>query len=334
MDSSQAGLVEYKFSELGDYNYDHDSKHFTPVTIQQRVHPQPMAAFVNPGKTYSYCSTESEGEEVIPIKLTGTPPFNIDIEIKHHGSARPEIISMTDVHSSTYELRVPHTKLHLGNSAILIRKVSDGRSCSRILDSSQPRVQISVHDAPSITPLEQQTDFCVGDRISFTLSGQAPFQVFYDFNGAPRKASVQGTTFRRLAEKPGVFTITGVQDSSSSCRASTHLTKHVHGMPSVRVSKGRESVVDIHEGGEAEITFDFGGTPPFEFTWTRSTNAKAGKGGRGRVLETRSLSSEEHSLTVRASEEGTYEVVAIRDAHCAYAKEGVDLGKKGKLLTY
>lgn len=104
-------------------------------------------------------------------------------------------------------------------------------------------------------------------------------------------------------------------------------------MPSVRVSKGRESYVDIHEGGEVEITFDFGGTPPFEFTWTRSTNAR--KGHKSQVLEMRSEVSEEYSMTIRASEEGTYEVVAIKDRYCAYTKAGVDFGKKGgKMLTY
>jgi nucleoporin POM152 len=37
-------------------------------------------------------------------------------------------------------------------------------------------------------------------------------------------------------------------------------------MPSVRISQGQVSVVDIHEGGEAELSFEFWGTPPFEFT--------------------------------------------------------------------
>ena len=334
MDTSQAGVVEYNFKELGDYNYDHDSKHFSPINIRQRVHPRPMAAFVTPGKTYSYCSTESEGEEVIPIKLSGAPPFTVDVEIKHHGTARPEIVTISDIPSATHDLRVPHSKLHLGTSAIAIRKVSDSRGCGRTLDSNQPRVQIAVHDAPSITPMEQQTDFCVGDRISYSLSGQAPFTIVYDFNGVSRKASVSTNTFRRLAKEPGAFTITSIQDSASGCKAAAHLAKQIHGMPSVQVSKGKESYVDIHEGGEAEITFDFTGTPPFEFTWTRSTNAR--KGHRSQVLEMRSDASEEYSMTIRASEEGTYEVVSIKDRHCAYAKDGVDFtaAKKGKLLTY
>jgi nucleoporin POM152 len=333
LDTSQAGVIDYVFTELADDNYDHSSKHFTQVTIQQRVNARPSARFNNPGRTYSYCSVESAGEEVIPITLEGVPPFAIDVEIKHHGSARPEIFYVKDINKNTHELRVPHQSLHLGNSAVSIRRVTDSRGCSRIIDNASPRVQIAVHDAPTIRSLENQEDFCVGDRISFALSGQAPFQVYYEFNGVARKASSGSTTFKRLAEKPGTFTITGVSDSGSSCRASTNIEKKIHGMPSVRVGKGVESQVDIHEGGEAEITFDFGGTPPFEFTWTRSTNARRGQ--RSEVLEMRSELSQDHHMAIRASEEGTYEVVSIKDRYCAYAKEGIDLTKKkGKLLTY
>lgn len=334
LDTTQAGLVEYRFTELGDYNYDHDGRHFTPITIEQRVNPRPLATFTSPGKSYSYCTIESIGEEVIPITLTGVPPFIIDVDLKHHGSARAEHYTFADIHQNTYDLKVPHKMLQLGNSAVSIRKVTDSRGCSRILDQvSTPRVQISVHDAPQIRAIESKEDFCVGDRLNFALSGQAPFTVYYNFNGVERKASVKTTMFRRLAEKPGTFTITGLTDAGSSCKASVNIERYIHGMPSVQVSKGRESVVDIHEGSDAEITFDFGGTPPFEFTWTRSTNAR--KGQRSELLEMKSEVSHEHTLSIRASEEGTYEVVSIKDRYCAYTKEGIDFGKKkNKLLTY
>lgn len=337
LDTSQPGLIEYKFVELGDYNYDHDSKHFTPVTIQQRVNPRPMARFSSPGKTYSYCTVEYDGEEVIPITLTGVAPFSIEVELKHHGSAKVEHHNFDQIPQDTFNLKVPHKTLQVGNSAVSIRKVTDSRGCSRILDvASTPRVHISVHDSPSIRTIDSTRDFCVGDRLNFALSGTAPFTVFYSFNGVERKATVKSTIFRRLAEKPGTFIITGVSDAASSCKADYDITAHIHGMPSVQVSKGRDSVVDIHEGGEAEITFDFGGTPPFEFTWTRSTNAKRGQ--KSEVLEMKSEKSDEYSLSIRASEEGTYEVVSIKDAYCAYSKEGVNVvgknKKSDKLLTY
>jgi nucleoporin POM152 len=335
LDTSLPGLYEYKFSKLADTNYADNQKHFTPLTIQQKVNSRPSAAFTTPGKTYGFCSVESDGEEVIPVKLVGQPPFELEVEIKHHGTIKPELAHYNNIDSLTHNIRIPHSRMHLGKSAVSLRRISDARGCTRSLDSTTPRVQISVHDAPTITPLETTSDYCVGDRLNFALSGVAPFQVFYTFEGAAKKATVSsGNTFRRLAEKPGTFIITGLQDSASACRATTNITKHIHGMPSVRVSRGKDSYVDIHEGGQAEILFEFGGQPPFEFTYTRSSNSEKG-GKKGVVLDMRSESSEEHSMRIFASEEGTYEVVSIKDAHCAYTKPGVKVEPdKRKRLTY
>ena len=336
MDTSHPGSYEYKFSKLEDANYDHSTRHFAPLTIQQRVNAKPSAAFKTPGTTYSFCSVESDGEEVIPITLHGAPPFDLEVEIKHHGSARPETVSLTGINSHSHSIRIPHSRLHLGKSSVALRRVSDKMGCARTLDSSTPRVQISVHDAPTITPMEAQNDFCVGDRINFALSGVAPFNVFYTFEGAARKAVASTATFRRLAEKPGTFAITGIQDSASSCRASTNIPKHIHGMPSVRVSKGRDAYVDIHEGGEAEMLFEFGGVPPFEFTYTRSSNTEKHGKKPGVILDMHSEVSDTHSMRIRAHEEGTYEVVSIKDRYCAYAKPGVKVNQKEaqKRLTY
>jgi len=337
MDTAQAGDYKYSFNKLGDSNYDDAGPQFSALTVEQTVFARPSAAFKNPGKTYSFCSSESEGEEVIPVQLTGKPPFALEVELKHIGSMRPETFMLRDIGSLSTSIKIPRNKLYAGKSSVALRRVSDSNSCSRTLDTATPRVQISVHDAPVITALESATDNCVGDRLNFALSGTAPFSVFYTFEGAERKATSQTTTFRRLAEKPGTFTITGVQDSASSCRSSTKLEKRIHGMPSVRVSKGKDSYIDIHEGGEAEILFEFGGSPPFEFTYTRSSNSeKKGKGGRGVVLDMRSEISDEHSMRIAAHEEGTYEVVAIKDRYCAYSRPGVKVGEKSgqKKLGY
>lgn len=336
MDTAQAGQYEYTFNRLGDSNYEHAAGHFSPLQVKQTVYARPSAAFKNPGKTYSFCSSESDGEEVIPVELSGKAPFTLEVELKHIGSMKPETVMLRDIPTHKTTIKIPRNKLHAGKSSVALRRVSDANSCSRTLDTTTPRVQIAVHDAPVITALESATDNCVGDRLNFALSGTAPFSVFYTFEGSERKATSQTTTFRRLAEKPGTFTITGVQDSASSCRSHTKLEKRIHGMPSVRVSKGKDSYVDIHEGGEAEILFEFGGTPPFEFTYTRSSNSdKKGK-SRGVVLDMRSEISDEHSMRIAAHEEGTYEVVAIKDRFCAYSRPGVKVGEKSgqKKLGY
>jgi nucleoporin POM152 len=157
--------------------------------------------------------------------------------------------------------------LNLGQHVVSIHKVRDAQGCQRTFENDASTVRVAVSDVPTIIPLESKIDYCVGERLSFSLSGHAPFDVFYTFDGVSRKATSRTTNFRRIAERPGIFTITAVSDGASGkCKAHKNITKTIHEMPSVRISRGQTSVVDIHEGGEAELQFEFWGTPPFEFT--------------------------------------------------------------------
>lgn len=267
METSEAGTHGYAISKVSDLSYNHDPRKFSPVKIEQRVHGRPSAAFGEGGKTYRYCKEDDAGGENVPIALKGQPPFHLEVEVRHHASSKPELVTIPNIETNQYNLHISHRLLSLGTHAVFIRKVRDAHGCQRRMDQEAPRVQINVADVPSISALEARTDYCIGDRISYMLSGTPPFNVFYTFNGQERKASAPTTTFRRLAEKPGEFTITAVTDQrSGDCKAHTRIAKVIHEMPSVRVSKGRTATVDIHEGGEAEILFEFGGTPPFEFT--------------------------------------------------------------------
>jgi len=332
MDTSKPGTYEYKFSELSDSLYGHDSRKFAPVVLEQKVNRKPAAAFTKPGQSYKYCKEEIAGDEVIPIRLEGVPPFSLEVDIKHQSSSRPETVKIANIETNSYDFRIPHRVLSLGVHHVSVRKVRDANGCQQKTSYGAPNVQVQVYDVPTIYPLEARSDYCIGERISYTLSGMAPFEIFYDFEGVQRKAKSPNTNFRRIAEKPGTFTITAVSDKASDCKATTAITKFIHEMPSVKISKGRQVEVDIHEGGEAQILFEFWGTPPFEFTYTRSTNAK--KGQKSRVLETRHEVSEEHSKIIQSSQEGTYEVVAIKDKFCSFSTQ-VAGGKKGqKLLQF
>lgn len=267
MDTSKAGTYLYSFTELGDNLYSHDPKAHHPLFVRQVVNPRPSARFESPGRSYGYCKEDASGEELVPIVLDGVPPFSLEISIKHHNSVKPEILSIPNITSKKHNLPIPRRHLELGLHTVSIRKVRDGRGCQRTSEYDATAVRLLVSDVPTIIPLESQVDYCVGDRISYSLSGHPPFDIFYTFEDKPRKASSSTTNFRRIAEKPGDFTITAVSDGASGkCKANKEITKVIHPMPSVKVSKGRESVVDIHEGGEAEILFEFTGTPPFEFT--------------------------------------------------------------------
>ncbi|ERF71398.1 hypothetical protein EPUS_07426 [Endocarpon pusillum Z07020] len=337
MDTSKAGDYTYTFKEISDDRYAHSKHHFTPLTVRQKVHPLPSAKFTNPGKTYSYCKDSSPDPstptdtETILISLEGTPPFSLEISLTHHGSVRPEIVRLKDISTRSLSWTLPRRTLDLGTHSVSLRSVKDSLGCARTIDHDPSSIRIRVSNPPTIIPLESQTDYCVGEHVSFSLSGQPPFHIFYHFQGRERKATSSSTTFRRIADGPGEFTITGVSDSASGkCRAEKDIRKVIHAMPSVKISRGREERVEIHEGGEVEIVFDFTGVPPFEFTYTRSENTHP-KGGKKKshpvVLETRHDTSDEFTKTVRASDEGTYEVVAIKDRYCAFSRPGVAMGK-------
>ena len=266
MDTSRDGQNVYRFLELGDSLYNGDRRE-PPIVMTQQVNPLPSARFDSPGHIYSFCKEDTTGDELIPVTLEGVPPFSLEINIKRHSSANPDIVSIPHINSKRHKLPIPRRHLELGQQFVSIHKVRDARGCQRVADLDAPSVRVSVSDVPTIIPLESKVDYCVGERLSFSLSGNTPFDVFYSFNGIQRKATSQATTFRRIAETPGTFTVTGISDNASGrCKAYKDITKIIHEMPSVRISNGQVSVVDIHEGGEAEIHFEFWGTPPFEFT--------------------------------------------------------------------
>lgn len=268
METSNSGLYTYNIFKLGDASYKHNTQKFSAVSLQQQVYPKPEASFAEAGKTYKYCKDAEEVGEDIPIHLNGAPPFQLELEIKHTANSKPERINVANLETTQYDLRLPQRVLALGSHSVSIRKIQDANGCQRTTDYNAPHVQVSVADVPAISPLEDQEDFCVGDRISYALSGTPPFNVFYTFQGRERKAKIPNTDFRRLAEQPGEFVITAISDSRSTdaCRAKVVDKKIIHEMPSVRVSKGKVAVADIHQGGEADILFEFGGVPPFHFT--------------------------------------------------------------------
>jgi nucleoporin POM152 len=325
MDTSKAGDYTYRFSGLADNLYNGD-KQFSPLVVQQRINAKPAAAFARPGQTFKYCLEEQEQEDVIPITLTGVPPFYVEVEIKHQVGSPPETYRIPSIQTNTYGMSIPRQHLRLGNQQLLLRTVRDARGCQRKYEIGGPSIQVQLYDAPSIYPLESRKDYCVGERIAYTLSGTPPFDIAYDFNGQ-WNAKSQTTSFRRIAEKPGEFVITSVSDKASECRAAVNIPKTIHPLPSVQISRGKHSRVDIHEGNEVDILFEFWGSPPFEFTYTRSSNAK--KGQRSIILETRHDISYEHSKVVKASQEGTYEVVAIKDKFCSFSTQQVEQ-KKGR----
>ncbi|KAL2816848.1 hypothetical protein BDW59DRAFT_135631 [Aspergillus cavernicola] len=330
METSEPGDYTYRFKEIGDNLYNTDPRS-NQVMVTQKVNPLPSAKFDSPGRIYGFCKEDDSGEELIPLSMEGLPPFSLEISIKHYAKAKPEIVSIPNIKSNRHSLPIPRRHLDLGQHVVSIHKVRDSRGCEQTYHTDMSSVRVAVSDVPTIIPLESKSDYCVGERLSFSLSGHSPFEVFYAFDGVARKASSSSNHFRRIAERPGVFTITAVSDGASGkCKAHKEITKTIHQMPSVRISNGQISIVDIHEGGEAELEFEFWGTPPFEFTYIRSTNARKGK--KAEILDIKHDISYEHRKVIKTSDEGTYEVVAIKDKYCSFSAQP-SIERNEKLLT-
>ncbi len=66
-------------------------------------------------------------------------------------------------------------------------------------------------------------------------------------------------------------------------------------------------------------------------SFTRSTTPPKGK--KAEVLETKNEISHGYSMTIRASDEGLYEVVSIRDRFCAFSTQKAQGRSSQKLLT-
>lgn len=248
METTKAGLYTYTFSALADNLYNSDKRKFEPVILEQRVNAKPSASFVKPGQSFKYCMSESDTEDTIPIALTGVAPFSVEIEIKHQSGSVPETYNIPSINSNTYGIHIPRQHLRLGTQHVRIRNVRDSRGCQQKTEINGPSVQVTLYDAPAIYPLESRTDYCVGERIAYTLSGTPPFEILYTFNGAQRKAKSATTDFRRIAETPGEFAIVSISDKASECRAAVNILKNIHPLPSANCGS-------VEAAGQAGETF-------------------------------------------------------------------------------
>jgi nucleoporin POM152 len=313
--TSPAGLYRYTFHGVADARYDAEDAN-GQFTLLQTVNPLPEAGFLQKGHTYHYClevDLADQEADRIPMKFTGEAPFKARFRIKHELTGRTSYLTEQDIQTHTWSLQIPKDMLTLGKHAISIAEVSDAKGCTRA--SLDGQIFIAISEQPTILPVSSRQEFCVGDRISYALQGTAPFKVDYMFQGAKKRATVNGPVFSRIAERPGDFKILSLSDSASKCRVSVNgYEKTIHDIPSVRVSEGKTIIESIHEGDQAEIVFHLYGTPPFSLTYTRSV---AGKNGRHQVLETHTVSGiQESKYVVRSSVAGTFAATEVHDRYC------------------
>lgn len=283
----------------------------------------------------------------IPLTLEGKYPFKVQGSIRKVNSDLVEKFEISSVSGPLINLAdITLSKsiasfFSVGDYLVVFENITDANLCRHTQLSSQNTARISVSRVPSIQKQSIKQHYCVGDHISYNMSGVSPFTIFYKFNGQLRKAE-QGHEFSRLASKPGELAIVALKDSSASLCLVNYTTNQleydelklqVRDLPSVEISHGDSIIKNLQEGDQTEITFHFTGVPPFQVTYVRTLGGDEG-------LRKKRRSSTTHSKTTRRivdkktikdiwdyeySEivglEGTYEAIMVADAYCKASRD-------------
>ncbi|KAI5951754.1 POM152 [Candida jiufengensis] len=334
--SRENGQYEHKFKRIFDARYTkHSGKSVmanTPTVIYE-VNQLPSAQFIS-GKHFSQtCENKINNDDLlvkIPIKLSGSYPFDIEVTIKNEETGKSIPLSFKNI----YEPFLPLNSMKffsLGDYSIKIDKVSDANGCTKTLNTTnQINYVLSITEPPNIfKALPQKNHYCVGDHVAYNLSGVPPITIFYEYNNINRKAESYNH-FERLASKPGILNINALKDSgenqclvnfTKNSDKSKSLQLQVHNLPSVEINKGDYLIEDLHEGDQTELVFTFLGDPPFSLTYIRTIDIKQGHKKVRKLLEKETINNIwDFEYVVLASLEGTYEAIEVEDKYCRAVK--------------
>lgn len=321
-------------SNYGEEDFSKASYSSKEVIVKQKVNPLPEVKFADSGKIFRACSTavKEETSSLDPIGLKfshGKAPFTVTFSVYHESTSRTEHHTMDGIIPGSFNYRKLYENLKLGNHLVAVEKIVDANGCiNDKIAAKNEHVWISVTDVPKIHLLDPSIEYCVGDYVAYQLSGNAPFNIRYEFNGAQLKLKEHTSQFVRFASEPGTISILSIGDSTSQCMVDftkpnmkndfEKLSLVVHPIPSVTVSQGHNVVEDIHEGDQAEVIFSFEGTPPFSLTYVRTEEAEGSIGKkRPQVVETHKVADiYSYEYRVVTSLQGTYEAIEVSDAFC------------------
>ncbi|GAA5868680.1 hypothetical protein JCM8547_003780 [Rhodosporidiobolus lusitaniae] len=315
------------------------------LRIEQDVFALPAAYFAH-GAKHGFCINDelaSRGSNDLIVHLTGEAPFELEFEVREDGGSRaaPKRFTVPAVAEHKWPVSLPVGLTKASPHSISIRRVKDAHGCETILDSlpaaapppssdsassavvpsgagQRTSVTLAVAEIATIAPVSPQVDHCVGDFLDFVVVGSPPFTVKYEFEGKEHKVPLTSGKFQRVAAKPGTFRVVSVGHGEDQCRSNeVDIVKHIHPLPSARVTTGDSFVIDLREGEQTEIAFLFEGTPPFSFTYSRRAPQDRSKDRT--VLETHTVTGiQEHQYSIFTSQEGTWSISYVADAYCSF----------------
>ncbi|KAI1316684.1 hypothetical protein EDD11_009640 [Mortierella claussenii] len=334
--TEQAGTVTYIFETLSDAVYHNvEVRHEKRIVVFKHVVRSPPTAALLSTERQQYCANEITGvKEKVAIQIQeGQGPYSIAIEIMRPNQAVPEKLYEHDVvpqRNGIYEWTLPAKFTDMGLYKVSVLRVTDVNGCS---SGSASTVEFEILDTPSITPLRSISDVCVGDRLEYSVHGEAPpFKVFYSLDQADfTKPLDKKQTFVYETAKAGLFKINKVCQTLSKKQCCTQpfedMSTRIWAIPTVKVADGTNYIMDLREGDRAEVVATFVGEPPFSWSYVRTEAAYDQKhhpkhGKQPGVLEKRTVEHiPEHQYTFFTAKEGTIVPVWIKDKHCQFGKE-------------
>ncbi|KAJ3101892.1 hypothetical protein HDU97_001005 [Phlyctochytrium planicorne] len=325
LDTANPGDHIYRFGQISDNNYKIADPAPKYVSLSQRVIRKPDAMFIGGTDRVFQCIGD-DNEGGIQIKLQGSAPFELVLELKHENFPR-DVIRVGDIKENIYRFKPPALNA-TGRYKIQLVLIQDASGCERLFDrdASETSMMVQVSDAARISSLTPPS-VCAGDIITYTLQGTPPFTVSYDFdNGEVKQVTFEDPILIFYASDAGKVNIQSVCNQLQCCTRPPNLTHTIHGLPSAIVDGGYDLVEDIREGDEAAIVIEFKGEPPFSFTYRRTEllpKAAQDKRAVDEPFETFTVSGiESKQYVITTSQEGIFNVVAVHDKYCGYPRVG------------
>ncbi|RCK54783.1 hypothetical protein Cantr_03631 [Candida viswanathii] len=327
-----SGRFEHQFNKVYDSLYTKQKGKVGGANVPKiiyDVNPMPTAQFLPDNHFTQICENKLFENSIVAevaVELSGAYPFDISIVLKNEQSGKTRDLQFRNVMTNSLILNNLDF-LGLGDYSLSFAKIVDGNGCETTKFKSNDKYLISITEPPNIFKFDpEKKHYCVGDHVSYNLTGVFPVTIYYEYNDKVRKAQLYNN-FERLASRPGVLNIHGLQDSgANACRVNytfdsakqEELRLQVHEIPTVEVNKGDYIIEDLHEGDQTELIFTFLGEPPFKLTYIRTIDIKkSGKKPVRKLVEKETISNIwNHELVVMASLEGTYEAIEIEDKYC------------------
>lgn len=354
MTLKRRGVYEHTFKAVYDSRYTQDKLrrishniNFPTVSYEVLGSPSLLVDKTHLRLCENQLSDDKKFSLSFPIIFEGRYPFELKGSVR---KVNGDVIEKFQLHDVTklsvdladFELSKPLLSLlSVGEYIVEFEEITDANNCQLTLLTSQNTVRISITQIPTIQKQNIKEYYCIGDHITYNMSGISPFTLYYKFNGQTRKAE-QGHEFSRLASKPGELAIVALKDSSASLclvNFTTNVAEYnklkleVKDLPSVEISHGDSIIKNLHEGDQTELTFKFSGVPPFLVTYVRTLGDEEGTRKRKppsrsqakhsrRIVDKKTVKDiwdYEHTEIVGL--EGTYEAIMVADAYCRASRD-------------